>query len=216
MKPLIILAGIILLMSSSAYATQLGNVKGKKVVTLQNSVGTSIAKFNSNSPLEKFEGNSQSLQGSFTLNADNLEQSIGKISFPVRSMKTGLSKRDDHMYGKDWLDAQNHPNIEFELKKLSSISIKKSDNSGIEFSAIAEGMCSVKGIAKPAKVKLFVKYVLESETTRKRSPGDLVMIDADFSVSLKDYNVLGRGDIIGSKVGESIDLDIKLFASTSN
>ena len=84
MKPLIILAGIILLMSSSAYATQLGNVKGKKVVTLQNTVGTSIAKFNSNSPLEKFEGNSQTLQGSFTLNADNLEQSIGKISFPVR------------------------------------------------------------------------------------------------------------------------------------
>jgi polyisoprenoid-binding protein YceI len=137
MKALIILAGILIL-SSSAYATQLGNVKGKKVVTLQNSVGTSIAKFNSNSPLEKFEGNSQALQGSFTLNADNLEQSIGKISFPVRSMKTGLSKRDDHMYGKDWLDAQNYPNIEFELKKFSSISIKKSDNSGVEFSAVAE------------------------------------------------------------------------------
>ena len=215
MKALLILAGI-LIFSSSVNATQLGNVKGKKVVTLQNSVGTSIAKFNSNSHLEKFEGNSQALQGSFTLNADNLEQSIGKISFPVRSMKTGLSKRDDHMYGKDWLDAQNHPNIEFELKKLSSISIKKSDNSGIEFTAIAEGMCSIKGTAKPAKAKLIVKYVLESETSRKRAQGDLVMIDADFSVSLKDYNVLGRGDIIGSKVGESIDLDIKLFGSTSN
>jgi len=215
MKALLILAGILIL-SSSAYATQLGNVKGKKIVTLQNSVGTSIAKFNSNSPLEKFEGNSQALQGSFTLNADYLEQSIGKISFPVRSIKTGLSKRDDHMYGKDWLDAQNYPNIEFELKKLSSISIKKSDISGIEFSAIAEGICSIKGTAKPAKAKLIVKYVLESEITRKRAQGDLVMIDADFSVSLKDYNVLGRGDIIGSKVGESIDLDIKLFGSTSN
>lgn len=215
MKALLILA-CILIISSPAYATQLGIVKGKKIVTLQNSVGASIAKFNSNSPLEKFEGNSQSLQGSFTLNAENLEQSIGKITFPVRSMKTGLSKRDDHMYGKDWLDAQNHPNIEFELKKLTSISIKKSDNSVIEFSAIAEGMCSVKGIPKPAKAKLLVKYVLESEITRKRSQGDLVMIDADFSVSLKDYNVLGRGDIIGSKVGENIDLDIKLFGSTFN
>ena len=215
MKALLILA-CILIISSPAYSTQLGNVKGKKIVTLQNSVGTSITKFNSNSPLEKFEGNSQSLQGSFTLNADNLEQSIGKISFPVRSMKTGLSKRDDHMYGKDWLDAQNHPNIEFELKKLTSISIKKSDNSGVEFSAIAEGMCSVKGIAKPAKAKMFVKYVLESDITRKRAQGNLVMIDSDFSVSLKDYNVLGRGDIIGSKVGENIDLDIKLFGSTSN
>lgn len=216
MKSLIILFSIATIMNAHAFATQLGNLKGKKTVTLQQSVGTSIAKFISNSPLESFEGNSQSLQGSFTLHADNLEQSYGKITFPVRSMKTGLSKRDDHMYGKDWLDAQNHPNIEFELKKLSSISVKKSDNSGVEFSAIAEGMCTIKGNAKPTKAKLSVKYVYESDATRKRANGDLVMIDADFSVSLKDFNVLGRGDIIGSKVGENIVLDIKLFGSTSN
>ena len=131
-------------------------------------------------------------------------------------MKSGLTKRDDHMYGKDWLDAQNYPNIEFELKKLTSISIKKSDNTGIEFTAFAEGICTLKGTSKQTKAKLIVKYIPESDITRKRAPGDLVMIDADFSVSLKDYNVLGRGDIIGSKVGESIDLDIKLFGSTSN
>jgi hypothetical protein len=41
------------------------------------------------------------------------------------------------------------------------------------------------------------------------------MVDADFSVSLKDFNVLGKGDIIGSKVGEQIDLDIKLFGNTN-
>lgn len=216
MKSLILLFCFVLFISANAFSTQLGNMKGKKTVTLQQSVGTSIAKFTSNSPLESFEGNSQSLQGSFTLQADNLEQSFGKITLPVRSMKTGLSKRDDHMYGKDWLDAQNHPNIEFELKKLSSVSVKKSDNAGVEFTAIAEGMCSIKGNAKPTKAKLSFKYVYESDATRKRASGDLVMIDADFSVSLKDFNILGRGDIIGSKVGENIDLDIKLFGSTSN
>ena len=216
MKNSLLLSLFFSLFFASTHATQLGTLKGKKVVTLQSAVGTSIVKYISNSPLEKFEGNSQSLQGSFTLHADNLEQSVGKVYFPVRSMKSGLSKRDDHMYGKDWLDAQNYPTIEFELKKLTSISMKKSDNSGIEFTAIAEGVCTVKGTAKPTKAKLTVKYIPESEATRKRAPGDLVMIDADFSISLKDYNILGRGDIIGSKVGESIDVDIKLFGSTSN
>jgi polyisoprenoid-binding protein YceI len=216
MKSFILAIGIFSIMHVSVFGTQLGNLKGKKIVTVQSSVGTSIVKFYSNAPLEKFEGNSQSLQGSFTLNADNLEQSFGKISFPVKSMKSGLSKRDDHMYGKDWLDAQNHPNIEFELKKLSSISIKKSDASVIEFTAIADGNCSIKGIAKPAKAKLSFKYVFESDATRKRANGDLIMIDGDFSISLKDYNILGRGDIVGSKVGEKIDLDIKLFGNTSN
>ncbi|MFM8839770.1 MAG: hypothetical protein ACKOFB_01550, partial [bacterium] len=61
-----------------------------------------------------------------------------------------------------------------------------------------------------------VKYILESDATRKRAAGDLVMVDADFSVSLKEFNVLGKGDIIGSKVGENIELDIKLFGNTSN
>jgi len=216
MKKSLLLSFLLSLSFASTHATQLGTLKGKKVVTLQSAVGTSIVKYISNSPLEKFEGNSQSLQGSFTLHADNLEQSVGKVYFPVRSMKSGLSKRDDHMYGKDWLDAQNYPTIEFELKKLTSISMKKSDNSGIEFTAIAEGVCTVKGTAKSTMAKLTVKYIPESEATRKRASGDLVMLDADFSISLKDYNILGRGDIIGSKVGESIDLDIKLFGSTSN
>lgn len=204
------------LSSFMLHATQLGSVKGKKVITLNSSVGNSIAKFMSNSPLEKFEGNSQSLQGSFTLHADQLEQSVGLISFPVLSMKTGLSKRDDHMYGKDWLDAKSFPSISFEVKRLSSVSIKKNDNSGVEFTAIAEGVCTLKGVNKPTKAKISVKYILESDATRKRAAGDLVMVDADFSVSLKEFNVLGKGDIIGSKVGENIELDIKLFGNASN
>ena len=205
----------LVLLTCNLLATQLGTVKGRKSVSLNNDVGISIAKFFSNSPLEKFEGNSQSLQGSFTLVADQLEQSSGQISFPVTSMKTGLSKRDDHMYGKDWLDAKSHPMIMFEVKKLSGVSIKKSDNTGVEFSAIAEGNCTLKGSAKPTKAKIYVKYVFQSEATKKRASGDLVMVDADFSVSLKDFNILGKGDIIGSKVGEQIDLDIKLFGNTN-
>jgi len=215
MKSLLVLYAFIFT-TLNVYATQLGNVKGKKLVTLNKAVGSSIVKFYSNSPLEKFEGNSQSLQGSFTLVADQLEQSTGQISFPVNSMKTGLSKRDDHMYGKDWLDAKTYPMITFDVKKFTGIAIKKADIAGIEFSAIAEGLCTLKGVAKSAKAKIYVKYVFESETTKKRAEGDLVMVDADFSVSLKDFNVLGRGDIIGSKVGENIDLDIKLFGNSSH
>ncbi|MFN5007172.1 MAG: YceI family protein [Ignavibacteria bacterium] len=215
MKSFIILC-IIIIASLELKATQLGNVKGKKQITLNKAVGTSIVKFYSNSPLEKFEGNSQSLQGSFTLVAEQLEQSIGQISFPVNSMKTGLSKRDDHMYGKDWLDAKSYPIVTFDVKKFTGIAIKKSDNTGIEFSAIAEGQCTLKGVSKYAKAKVYVKYVFESDATKKRAEGDLVMVDADFSVSLKDFNILGKGDIIGSKVGENIDLDIKLFGNESN
>ena len=214
MKSIFILVSF-LYFSFNANATQMGNVKGKRTVSLNNSVGTSIAKFFSNSPLEKFEGNSQSLQGTFTLNADQLEQSSGQIAFPVTSMKSGLSKRDDHMYGKDWLDAKAFPMISFDVKKFSGITIKKSDNSSVEFSATAEGTCTLKGSSKPTKAKIYVKYVFESENTKKRASGDLVMVDADFSVSLKDFNVLGKGDIIGTKVGENIDLDIKLFGNTN-
>ncbi len=54
----------------------------------------------------------------------------------------------------------------------------------------------------------------ESEATKKRAAGDLVMINANFSVALKDYNVKGKGGIVGSKVGETIQLEAALFGAT--
>jgi hypothetical protein len=40
------------------------------------------------------------------------------------------------------------------------------------------------------------------------------MIKASFKVPLKDFNIAGKQGIIGSKVGENIEITANLFGST--
>lgn len=194
--------------------TTISEISGKKVVKLNDAVGDNIIKFLSTAPVENIEGNTKDIQGKFILDGDNLENSSGNISLQVVSMKTGLTKRDEHMYAKDWLDAASYPTISFDLKKLADIKISKSENGIAEFSAIADGSFTMHGISKSVKASITIKYVNESDATRKKAPGDFVMIKASFKVPLKDFNIAGKQGIIGSKVGENIDISANLFGST--
>jgi hypothetical protein len=56
-------------------------------------------------------------------------------------------------------------------------------------------------------------YIPESDKTRQRAPGDLVMINADFTISLKDFNIAGTEGNVGSKVGETIKISAQLFGN---
>lgn len=194
--------------------TTISEISGKKTVKLNDAVGDNIIKFLSSAPVENIEGNAKDIQGKFILDGDNLENSSGNISLQVVSMKTGLTKRDEHMYAKDWLDAASYPTISFDLKKLADIKISKSDNGIAEFSAIADGSFTMHGISKSMKATIYIKYVNESDATRKKAAGDFVMIKASFKVPLKDFNIAGKQGIIGSKVGENIDISANLFGST--
>jgi polyisoprenoid-binding protein YceI len=194
--------------------TTISVIYGKKSVKLNDAVGDNFIKFLSTAPVENIEGNSKEIQGKFILDGDNLENSSGNISLQVLSMKTGLTKRDEHMYAKDWLDAATYPTISFDLKKLADIKISKSENGMAEFTAIADGNFTMHGISKSMKASIYIKYVNESDATRKKAAGDFVMIKATFKVPLKDFNIAGKQGIIGSKVGENIDITANLFGST--
>lgn len=187
---------------------------GKKTVKLNEAVGNNFIKFLSSAPVENIEGNAKDIQGKFILDGDNLENSSGNISLQVLSMKTGLTKRDEHMYAKDWLDASRYPIISFDLKKLADVKISKSENGMAEFTAVADGSFTMHGISKSMKASIYIKYVNESEATRKKAAGDFVLIKASFNVPLKDFNIAGKQGIIGSKVGETIDISANLFGST--
>jgi hypothetical protein len=39
------------------------------------------------------------------------------------------------------------------------------------------------------------------------------MFSADFNISLKDFNINGTEDVVGSKVGESIEIKAQLFGN---
>jgi hypothetical protein len=70
------------------------------------------------------------------------------------------------------------------------------------------------GVTKQMSIPFTITWLDESAATQKRAPGDLVMVEASFSVALKDFRVAGSQGLIGSKVGETIAITAKLFGST--
>ena len=77
------------------------------------------------------------------------------------------------------------------------------------------GQFDLHGRSKRVSIPARVTYLRESEKTRSKMPGDLIGIRANFTVALADYGITGPAgmDLVGSKVGESVDLEVSVFAS---
>lgn len=203
-----VLIAVVLMCSTALAGTGLNlNAKGQKTVTLNNKVGANQAQFSSRAPLENIDGGTAVVTGTFSLDPANLEATSGKIIVAVATMQTGIELRDKHLREKDWLDAEIHPNITFDVKKLSSVSLMSSGGGKAVAKAMAEGVFVLHGVTKPMTVPIELTYV-------EKSGGDVVMIKVgEFTVSLKEHGVVGRKGIVGSKVNESISVKAMLYGS---
>lgn len=173
-------------------------------------------RFVSDAPLEKISGTAQQISGTFSVDVQNFAATTGIFTVPVRSMVTGSSSRDSHMYDTDWLDEENFKNITYSLK---SIAIEKTDNSTagrIVVTGTAKGEFSLRGVTKPMEAKVKITYLSESAQTRSVASGDLVLVNAEFSVPLKAHGVKGKGNIVGTKVGENIAISAQLFGTAAS
>lgn len=196
--------------ASEARAQRLGvTATGTKTVKLNDKVGQNQFRWTSDAPLEKIQGTAEGVSGSFTIDPANPAGIRGTISAKVSTMKTGNATRDKHLQGADWLDAANHPTISFTITSIKNISVN-----GIKMTATAVGNFTMHGVTKQMSIPFTLTYMDESAKTRERAAGDLVMIEANFTVSLSDFNVKGTKGTIGSKVGQTITVNAKLFGAT--
>ncbi len=190
-------------------------VSGVQTVTLSNSVGQNLCKFRSTAPLEEFDGTADGISGSFTLDPQNLEATRGRIQVAVASMRTGIARRDEHLRSPDWLDAERYPFITFEIAGLKDIRFTEQSSQRVSLTATAVGTFSLHGVDKLMELPIRLTYVRESAETRKRAPGDLVMVQSEFTLSLRDFAIRGRHGIIGSRVGEVIRVWTTFYGTTS-
>ncbi|MBS1561251.1 MAG: YceI family protein [Bacteroidetes bacterium] len=189
-----------------------GQSGGAKKYTLNTAVGKSVANFVSDAPAEKITGTADGVSGSFTLDASNLEATKGKIEVAVRSMTTAMSKRDEHMYSASWLGADEFPTITFSLEGLKDVKAAMADGR-YQAKAMAVGQFTMHGVTKPITAEITLTYLPASAETAKRAPGNLVLVNARFIVALKDFNVVGKAGVVGKSVGETIALDVNLYAN---
>lgn len=190
-----------------------GAKNAPKKFTTNDAVGKNAIAFVSDAPMEKINGTADGLNGTFTLNPADLESTKGKFTVKVRDMKTAVTKRDDHMYGPMWLDADAHPLVTFEITGLKNVSVSTKDGRKVA-TATATGNFTIHGVTKPLTASVEITFVEESDATKKRASGDLVMVTATFDVSLKDHKIAGKEGVVGNSVGETIKVTASVFANS--
>ncbi len=188
------------------------NAKGIQVYNFADKAGRNQVMFFSTAPLENMTGTASGIQGSVSFDPTNVSKTItGEIIVEIKSMMTGISRRDEHMQGENWLDAAKYPTISFKLKELQNV--KTSDSNQIHATAV--GDFTLHGITKRIEAPVTLVYMEESEKTKSRAPGDLLQLRTKFTIKLSDYGVGSMMKIIGSKVGENIDIEMNIVGSNA-
>lgn len=211
----IILAAAALLSTAilSAGTAIPGVTPGVRKFKLNNAVGKNALTFVSKAPAEDINGTADGVSGTFDFDPSNIENAKGTIEVKVRSMKTAISKRDDHMYSPVWLDADKYPNITFQLTNIQDVAVS---TNGQQPTVIAKaiGKFTLHGVTKSFQAPIVLTYVKESGDTKKRATGDLVALKVTFEIVLKDFDIKGKEGVVGKSVGEKISVEASLFANS--
>ena len=79
---------------------------------------------------------------------------------------------------------------------------------------LAMGTFSLHGVDKEMVIPFEAMYLLASEQTKKRAPGDFFVVKGEFEIALKDFDIAGARGLVGNRVGKKIDLKTNFFGST--
>ncbi len=187
---------------------------GMKHFGIDDPRGRDVLTFDSKAPLEKIVGTTSKITGSVQVNPQDITKGL-KASFvlDLTSLKTGIDKRDEHMRD-NFLETAKHPKAMLTIDKVT----KASDNmlmDGKTLTVDAEGTLSLHGVKSTVQLKdITVTYFDESEATKGRLPGDLLIINGGFSLNLPDYNI-EVPQFIFLKLAETIKVSVDLAGSTA-
>ncbi len=162
-------------------------------------------------PFESIRGVANGVEGHVKLEND---VASGRFRVRVDSIKTGNTTRDQHLTEENWMNAKKWPYVIFSFE---NIALPKDFKNGKEHKVTADGSFSIHGVRKTQSITLRLRYLKESELTKKRLLGNLVRVRADFKLRLADYNIAQSDSklkaLVGLKVGETAELNIDFFGS---
>jgi polyisoprenoid-binding protein YceI len=184
--------------------------KGEKSFTFEDKGGRNQATFFSRTILEDITGISNDIKGSVSFDVENVAKTLkGKISVSVKSIKTGISMRDEHLAGTDWLNSEKYPDITFEIKKVNKVVESKDNKLTLNLTADF----TLKGVTKSITTDFTLVYLDENEQTKMRAPGDLLNVRGKFSIKLSDFNI--KSKVIPSKVSDEIDIEVNVVGNSN-
>jgi polyisoprenoid-binding protein YceI len=148
--------------------------------------------------ISEVTGQFKSFSGTIMSEEKDFTDASVEITIPVSSVDTDNEKRDNHLMGEDFFNAEEYPNIKFKSESLSKV---KEDHYKLK------GKLTIKDVTKT--VELDVKYMGTVEAMGATRAGFKVSGEIDRF----DYNVdwdrsFGKGLIVGRKIGIKADVEI--------
>ena len=192
--------------------------KAGTVFHVNDPMGRNSVTFKSQAPLEDIIGTTNQITGYINFDPQNPDKGgHGKLTVAVASLNTGIPLRNEHLLGADWLDASKYPDITIEIEKVKDIKKVKSTKGSATYDVTIVADLSIHGKTRRVDVAGRITYLKESEQTRTKLAGDLLAMRATFAVNLNDFDITGpKGSgLIGSKVGETIEIEVSVLGSTS-
>jgi polyisoprenoid-binding protein YceI len=163
----------------------------------------------SRAAVETMVGRTVEAHGLVRWDAENPAESEIEVSVPVRSIKTGIELRDEHMYSSDWLDAERYPEVSFKTTKVEPV--KDKDNTWL-----LHGVFSCHGVDEQMKIEAEVKQLPARPDLEKYGyVGDIVHITARFDVNVVQHGVKIPGNL-AAKVAETVTCTVDIFGFTNN
>lgn len=177
--------------------------------------GRNQASFTSDAPFEKIVGVSSGIDATVMINpGDVTMKPMGKVKVPITNIKTGIDLRDEHLRSEMWLNAAKYPYAEFQLTGIKNPS-SKTLNDGQKVKVTLVGKFSVHGVTKDIEVPAELRYFKESEKTKAKAPGNLLVANADFKIKLADYGVMIPDMVVG-KMSDEIIITANFVSSDAN
>lgn len=176
---------------------------------LKDPKGVNNIVFKLDAPLESINGTANGITGTVLIDPAQPEVVEGKIIVDTKSLVVPNSVMQEHMLGTDWLDAETHPQITFEVKEVLN-PVKSSDTEG---TADVKGTFTLKGVSKeitaPAKVTYLPGRL--GDRTNGKMQGDLLVIRTNFQINRGDFGIKAGESL--DKVSDTIDVSLSIAGS---
>ncbi len=178
----------VLIPASSLWAIDYG-------VALQSDSNTIY--FNSSAKLEFLGGKTQHITGNFRFDPDNPSSAVaGILSVDLRTLKTGIDKRDEHMRNNH-LHTDKYPYAYFELLSVDSLPHQMSFDS--IYNVKAKGNFYIHGYYREVEANLMI--VRKTVSTG----GESLNVVADFDICLDEFKI-PRPKALFLKLAETVNI----------
>jgi polyisoprenoid-binding protein YceI len=170
--------------------------------------GVNAVQFLLDSVLEPITGTANGVTGTVSFDPEAPAATTGKIAVAASSLKVPNSTMTSHMLDAGWIDASAHPEITFELVKLTNVK-----TSGTTTTADAAGKFTLKGVTKEITLPVKLTYLADAleKRTKPGNKGDLLVVRGEFSIQRADYGIQpGKNE---DKVANEIKLTIAIVGS---